>query len=264
MRTVRVLLTGLLAVAAIALPAGCDRTANSATGDHSRRPSRPATSPATHSPTPSPSPSPSPVSYPLRGTGSYAIAPGHSATLGRSGTLLRFQVAVEHGIDHLSVSGFADQVVDILGDPQGWTAGGDWRLRRVGPGQPHDFVIYLATPATRDVLCGAVNDRYTSCRNGDAVVINVSRWLHGVPYYHDLTAYRDYALSHEVGHRLGHGHELCPGKGKPAPTMEQQTLGLHGCTPNPWPYPHGHRYAGPAGEYPLIVPTDPTTWYRPS
>ena len=248
-------MVGLL-VAAMAVLAGCGGPADSA-ADH-----RSARAGASRTASASPSPSPTPVSYPLRGTGRYAIAPGHSATLGRRGPLLRFQVAVERGIEHLSVPGFADQVVDILGDPRGWTAGDDVRLRRVGPGAPHDFVLYLATPATRDVLCGAVFDRYTSCQNGNAVVINVSRWLHGVPYYRSLTRYREYAISHEVGHRLGHGHELCPGKGRKAPTMQQQTLGMHGCVPNPWPYPNGHRYAGPTGEYPLVVPTDPASWYR--
>ncbi len=201
------------------------------------------------------------VTFPQRGSASYATAPGDSAVLGHAGTLLRFQVVVENGIKGIAPAAFASEVVTILGDPRGWTAGGTWRLQRVGPGEAHDFTLYLATPATRDVLCGAAFDQYTSCRNGDDVVINVSRWVHGVPYYSDLAAYHEYAVSHEVGHRLGHGHELCPGPGKPAPTMEQQTLGLHGCTPNPWPYLSGQRYAGQLGEYPLNVPTDPKSFY---
>jgi hypothetical protein len=128
----------------------------------------------------------------------------------------------------------------------------------VGPASTYDFTVYLATPATRDTLCGDGVDGYTSCRNGNRVVLNVARWAHSVPDYGaPLSTYRQYLVNHEVGHRLGHGHELCPGSGRPAPVMQQQTLGLHGCVANPWPYPKGIKYAGRPGAYNDPLPTDP-------
>jgi hypothetical protein len=138
----------------------------------------------------------------------------------------------------------------ILADPRGWTGDGRLRLQRVGPGGPHDFTVYLATPDTRDDLCPGRRDGYTSCRNGERVVVNVARWVHGVPRYGaGLDTYRQYVVTHEVGHRLGHGHERCPGRGRPAPVMQQQTLGLQGCVANPWPLVRGRPYAGPPGTY---------------
>jgi hypothetical protein len=106
-------------------------------------------------------------------------------------------------------------------------------------------------------LCGDGYDRYTSCRNGNRVVINLARWARGVPHYGaPLDLYRTYAVNHEVGHLLGFGHQLCPAPGGPAPLMQQQTLGLHGCAANPWPYLDGRLYSGPAGVYRDPIPTD--------
>jgi hypothetical protein len=191
------------------------------------------------------------ITYPAHGHGRWAAAPAQpGGPPAGGGRLLRYRVVVESDIKGLAPGAFGQAVAATLGDRQGWTAGGRWRFRRVGGDQPHDFTIYLATPDTRDRLCAEGTDGYTSCRHGDSVVLNVARWVKGVPGYGGgLATYRKYMVNHEVGHRLGRGHELCPGPGEPAPVMEQQTLGLHGCTANPWPYPGGHNYTGASGVY---------------
>jgi hypothetical protein len=192
------------------------------------------------------------VTYPEVGHQHYTVASGPGPVVGHAGELLRYRVEVETDISHLDATAFADLVEQTYAAPQGWTAGGQWRLQRVGADQPADFVLYLVTPATRDVLCQDGYDRYTSCRKDDRVVLNVARFVLGVPDYGaPLSVYRQYMINHETGHRLYFGHELCPGPGRLAPVMQQQTLGLHGCRPNPWPYPDGHdAYHGVSGSYP--------------
>lgn len=197
-----------------------------------------------------------PITYPWRGAGTWAVAPGRSTLAGASGQLLRYRVAVEDGIENVEVAQFAADVDNTLADPRSWTGTGQFRLQRVDAAHPADFVVYLATPRTRGKLCGSP-DTYTSCRNGDRVVLNVARWVNGASAFTgDLTAYRQYLVNHEVGHRLGRGHERCPGRGEPAPVMQQQTLGLHGCLPHIWPLLHGAQYRGPAGAYDDPVPND--------
>ncbi|RKR89748.1 uncharacterized protein DUF3152 [Micromonospora pisi] len=198
---------------------------------------------------------PKPVTYPETGPRTWQVADGRSKVYGTSGQLLRFRVSVENKIEGITANEFADAVVTTLGDPRSWTGNGQWRLQRVGPNETAAFTIYLASPATRDQLCQDGYDRYTSCRNGNSVVINVARWAHGVPNYGaSLAEYQLYVINHEVGHRLGHGHELCPGKGELAPVMQQQTLGMHGCTANAWPLQNGKLYAGKPGQYNDPIP----------
>ncbi|GLY29785.1 DUF3152 domain-containing protein [Kineosporia sp. NBRC 101731] len=207
---------------------------------------------------PSSSPSP-PVTYPRSGSGRWRTASREARVAGDRGPLRRYRVAVERGITGVRIEDFADRVTKTLADGRGWTVTGEVRLQRVGPQDPYDFTIYLATPGTRDELCGDAAagevDEYTSCRNGPSVVLNVARWVHGVPGYGaSLGTYRSYMINHETGHALGHHHELCPGPGRKAPVMEQQTLGLHGCVANGWPVVRGKLLSGAPGQYNDPVP----------
>jgi hypothetical protein len=171
---------------------------------------------------------------------------------GSAGTLRRYRVAVEN-ILKTSVAGFAAEVAATLSDPRSWIAGNNVRFEQVSGATAANFTIWLASPATAAEICSQsgvniyVNGvAYTSCRGGSNVVINSDRYFNAVPNYGaPLAVYRNYAINHEVGHYLGHGHEACPGAGMPAPVMQQQTLGLQGCVANGWPYIDGKLYSGP-------------------
>jgi hypothetical protein len=190
-----------------------------------------------------------PNSVQQTGPGTFAYAGGTGKVMGAAGTLRRFQVAVEDEMGQ-DATAFAAEVDKILGDSRSWIAGGKTRFQRVPKGATHEFVIYLATPATSEKMCavgGLHTDRYTSCRLPGQVIINLARWLTAVPDYNaPLDVYQAYAINHEVGHQLGLYHEACPGRGKIAPVMQQQTLGLKGCTANGWPYVDGQRVTGPS------------------
>ena len=63
--------------------------------------------------------------------------------------------------------------------------------------------------------------------------LNADRWFRGSSKSKlGLTDYRQYMVTHEMGHILGHDHEKCPCKDCPAPLMMQQTLGIGECKPN--------------------------------
>jgi len=190
------------------------------------------------------------ASYPVAGPGTWRYATSGGPVYGVSGPIRRYRVAVESDIP-IDVATFAATVDNVLGDRRGWTAAGRYRFQQVPGDASAEFTVYLATRGTSTTMClagGLHTDGYTSCRTPGHVIINLDRWMDAVPGY-PVDIYREYVINHETGHQLGHGHELCPGPGRPAPVMEQQTLGLHGCTANPWPYLGGERYAGPPGQY---------------
>ena len=185
---------------------------------------------------------------PVRGAGTFAYASTTGPLAGSAGVLKRFRVAVENGSGQ-DVNALAELADQVFGDPRGWTASGQVRLQRVGGQAAADFTIFLATAETSTAMCaagGLHTGGYASCRLPGKVIVNLTRWQQSVPDYGaPLADYRSYVLNHEVGHELGGGHEACPGRGRLAPVMQQQTFGLNGCLPNSWPFVDGQRYAGP-------------------
>lgn len=177
-----------------------------------------------------PTPSPSPLDRSFEGTGSFDRASG-VAGAAADAAQLQYRVEVENGLGE-SAERFASDVDGVLGDRRGWVTAG-WSFLRTKDASTR---IVLASPSTTDQLCAPLRTKgEVSCRNGDDIVINAKRWFTGAPTYgSNLSGYRQYLINHEVGHRLGNGHETCPAPESPAPVMVQQTKSLEGCTTNPW------------------------------
>jgi hypothetical protein len=179
---------------------------------------------------PNPKRPPSPATrIPERGPGTFDIAA--ASPLG-SQDGVTYRVEVEQGLPFSSMD-VARLVEATLADQRGWAT----RHTLVRVDGHSDLRIVLATPETANDLCAPLDtDGRLSCRNGGNVVLNAWRWQFGADSYAGgLAAYRRYVINHETGHALGYPHVGCPGSGRLAPVMLQQTKGLAGCRPNPWP-----------------------------
>ena len=130
---------------------------------------------------------------------------------------------------------FRQQAQQTFDDPRGWRGSGV-AFRRVTRGGA--FVLVLSEASQVPTFSSGCSAQW-SCRVGNYVVINQLRWLHASPMWRQqkrsLRDYRHMVVNHETGHWLGHGHRYCPASGALAPVMQQQSKGLAGCRPNPWP-----------------------------
>ena len=124
---------------------------------------------------------------------------------------------------------FLDLLEIYLADPDGWSSKGyDFEYDPKA-----SLMIHLSSPQTINKECGLPKGLSCAVMGGNKKWLNSERWLKGAPESKlSLDSYRQYIVSHEIGHILGHDHETCPGKGMVAPIMLQQTLGLKGCRPN--------------------------------
>ena len=146
---------------------------------------------------------------------------------------------VTKGTVSASVDEFATQVNQTLNSPQGWSRLGIRFVRVESGGQ---FTVWLSEAAQVPSFSPAGCDAIVSCTVGNNVIINETRWINGADSWNaaggSLRDYRHMVVNHETGHWLGHGHEYCSGAGQPASVMQQQTIDMQGCAPNPWPLQH--------------------------
>ncbi|WP_432491627.1 DUF3152 domain-containing protein [Kineococcus gypseus] len=251
---------GLLLAGAAALAAGCSgpaqrpgataAPAGASTTATAAAPPSPAAPPPPSTPPPPPPLPPGLAEpdlaagvlqrqVPRGGGGRLLVVPG-SSPAPPSARVRTLRVEVEADLADaglLDPVRFADFALGVLNDPRGWGAGGTTSFARTDGDA--ELRLVLATPDTSAALCRPLRTMGTlSCRVGDAAVLTWYRWVEAIPDYgEDRTGYRQYVVNHEVGHLLGHGHEPGPGAGRRAPVMMQQTKGLGGALPNPWPNP---------------------------
>jgi hypothetical protein len=176
------------------------------------------------------------MEVPGGGPGTYQAAKKSVRSKSSDGALIRYDVRIEDGLS-IDADEAAVLIQGVLDDPRSWRGTRRWRFELIPVGRSARLHAYIVTPSTTDQLCAPYLTRgEVSCQNGNRVVLNAKRWLLGADSYGpDLTNYRRYLVNHEFGHALGKHHVNCPGPGRQAPVMMQQTKGLGACQKNPWP-----------------------------
>lgn len=159
-----------------------------------------------------------------------------------------YQVATKGRLT-ASVDEFKAQVAETLNSSKGWSRLGV-RFERVNTGG--QFTVWLSQDKEVPSFSPGGCDAIVSCTVGDNVIINETRWKNGSDAWNaaggSLRDYRHMVLNHETGHWLGHGHRYCGETGQQAPVMQQQTIDMQGCKPNPWPF-QNEMYAPKLGIY---------------
>lgn len=143
---------------------------------------------------------------------------------------VRFTTQVEPGVVY-DPKDFAREIQIYLADPEGWVSRGyEFEYVERSP----RIVIHLSTP--EQIRAAGCANMSLSCAemNGRHIRLNSARWSGSMRNHSKLPLdeYRQYMVTHEMGHILGHDHVKCTVPGGPAPVMMQQTLGIGACLPN--------------------------------
>lgn len=152
------------------------------------------------------------------------LADGYGGSLYGGSRRIKFWSEVDDKVDFPEDS-FMNEVDYCVNDPAGWGAKG------------YKFTLSHNNP---DVLFRLVQDRPSllglslACPEKGLVEINAKNWINGVSKTRlSLPRYRQYLISHELGHMLGYEHSNPRPRGQPVPVMHQQSrLGVAGFTPN--------------------------------
>jgi hypothetical protein len=140
------------------------------------------------------------------------------------------------GVDESYLGELRAKLAQVYSDPRGWSLGGTNNFVESDAGC--SLVVWL-TAADQMPTFGAICDSMWSCTVYPNVILNFDRWQNGSPAWNasgsGLDDYRTMVINHETGHWFGFGHRFCQGAGLAAPVMQQQSISLQGCAPNPWP-----------------------------
>jgi hypothetical protein len=177
-----------------------------------------------------------------------AEAPGYAPlTVKVRSAVVRYRVDVRRKVTYhvetrgtitTSLKEFKQQAQETYEDARGWRSAG---IRFTPVAHGGSFTLVLAQASLVPSFSSSCSSMW-SCRVGRYVIINQDRWKYASPAWNaahlELRDYRHMVVNHETGHWLGLDHASCPGPGRLAPVMQQQSKGLQGCRFNPFPTIH--------------------------
>jgi hypothetical protein len=174
-----------------------------------------------------------------------AKAPGYQPLTVKARSLrVRYRVDVRRKVTYqvetrghitTSLKEFRAQAQQTYEDARGWRSSG---IQFTPVAHGGSFTLVLAQASLVPSFSSGCSSMW-SCRVGRYVIINQDRWKNASPAWNAahlaLRDYRHMVVNHETGHWLGLHHANCPGPGRLAPVMQQQSKGLQGCRFNPFP-----------------------------